>query len=279
LRFGVDMTEFSERRGNFLLMDHNHSVIMRYRTILRFASCIVAAGVVVAAFGGASAYAQSGPGHSAGPAWMGVTLPSAALLDPEASDVVTAQRPFRRFVRSQTPPQGGVLLSLTDQPSANPTFNDFATTGKGQVLVGEFSATATAVAGGPFDVAIAQRARLEDGADGRVIERGAEVRFGQGLADMVGASAFDPNKSAWYFFAASDGQALTWAPGTLEGLAYQQKRITVGDLQAGFSYERHGVQTSFSYLQREVSNSTRGAGAQSRSETESFVGATITVRR
>ena len=119
----------------------------------------------------------------------------------------------------------------------------------------------------------------EFGADGRVIERGAEVRFGQGLADMVGASAFDPNKSAWYFFAASDGQALTWAPGTLEGLAYQQKRITVGDLQAGFSYERHGVQTSFSYLQREVSNSTRGAGAQSRSETESFVGATITVRR
>ncbi len=273
------MTEFSERRVNLLLMDHNHSVTMRYRTILRFASCIVAAGVVVAAFGGASVSAQSGPGHSAGPAWTGVTLPSAALLDPEASVVVTAQRPFRLFVRSQTPPQGGVLLSLTDQPSANPTFNDFATTGKGQALVGEFSATATAVAGGPFDVAIAQRARLEDGADGRVIGRGAEVRFGQGLADLVGASPFDPSRPAWYFFAASDGQALTWAPGTLAGLAYQQERITVGDLQAGFSYEHRGVQTSFSYLQREVSNSTRGAGAQSRSETESFVGATVTVRR
>jgi hypothetical protein len=279
LGFGAEMTGFSERRVNLLLMDHDHSVTMRYRTTLRLASCVVAAAAIVAFLGGASVYAQSGPDPTAEPAWTGVTLPKTALIEPEASVLVTAKRLLQLSAQTQTPPQGGVVLSLTDQARGSALFNDFSPAGQGQALVAQFSATATAVAGGPFDVGIAQRARFEDGGDGQLIRRGAEVRFGQGLADMVGASAFDPNKSAWYFFAASDGQALTWAPGTLEGLAYQQERITVGDLQAGFSYERQGVQTSFSYLQREVSNSTRGAGAQSRSETESFVGATITVRR
>lgn len=273
------MTEFNERRVNLLLREDIHSVTMRYRTTLRFASCVAAAAAIAAIFSGASVYAQ---GFAAAPdksLWSGLTLPPQALAEPEAEIVIFASRPFKLTEQSTKPPQGGVELSLSSEAQSGPLFNDFALESQPQPLVAEMSATATSVAGGPLDFGISQRARLEDGDQGRIIGRGAEVRVGQGLADLVGASSIDPSRPAWYFFAASDGQALTWAPGTLEGLAYQQQRVTVGDLQAGFSYELHGVQTSFSYLQREVSNSTRGAGAQSRSETESFVGATITVRR
>jgi hypothetical protein len=273
------MTEFDERRVNLLLRHDNHSVTMRYRTTFRFASCVAAAATLVAILGGASVYAQSLGRHEHKPAASGVTLPPGALSEPRTNALVNANSPFALTAQSQTPPQGGVMLSLSGKALSGPLFSDFAAPGQAQPLAAEFSATATGLAGGSFDVGIAQRASLEAGARGQVIGSGAEVRIGQGLADLVGTSKIDPSRPAWYFFAASDGQALTWAPGTLEGLAYQQERVTVGDLQAGFTYEHRGVQTSFSYLQREVSNSTRGAGAQSRSETESFVGATLTVRR
>jgi hypothetical protein len=273
------MTEFNERRVNLLLMDRNHSVTMRYRTTLRFASCVAAAAAMVAVLGGASVYAQSAAGIGQKPLWSGLTLPPTALTEPQAELLITAKSPYALTDQTQTPPQGGVVLSLSGAPQSGPLFNDFAPAGLPQPRIAEFSATATGIAGGPLDVGIAQRASLEDGERGRIVGRGAEVRVGQGLAELVGTSAIDPSRPSWYFFAASDGQALTWAPGTLEGLAYQQERVTVGDLQAGFTYEYRGIQSSFSYLQREVSNSTRGAGAQSRSATESFVGATVTVRR
>lgn len=132
---------------------------------------------------------------------------------------------------------------------------------------------------GPVDVALAPRAAFSTNEDGDIASArtGIEARIGQNLARMVRpwqAPTWDA--PTWYFFAASDGQALTWAPdgaipGRTNGLRLQD-RVEIGDMQAGVSWEAGGLQTSFSYVQRDVS----GVGG---SAEENFAGVTVTLRR
>jgi hypothetical protein len=131
-----------------------------------------------------------------------------------------------------------------------------------------------------LDVAIAPRAGFAIGPEGgRLKSVGGEVRLGQRLENLVGEfqNTATWDRPAWYFFAATDGSALTWTPEMLagaarRGLSYQEDRVVVGDHQVGISVEASGMQASFSVINRTVSN-----GPESRDE--NFVGASITMRR
>jgi hypothetical protein len=135
-----------------------------------------------------------------------------------------------------------------------------------------------------LDFGFAQRTSVVDGDGGQFLSRGTEVRLGQRLEGLVsdkGSATWD--KPSWYFFAASDDQALAWTPadasaGTRGSLALQD-RVDIGDVQAGVTIEAAGVQGSIAYLERETSNGRIGSADRTRSETERYVGATLTVRR
>jgi hypothetical protein len=147
----------------------------------------------------------------------------------------------------------------------------------------EFSITAPGrITGLGVDVGVAPRASFATDPDGRLASAGAgaEVRVGQGLENLVDrweAPTWDA--PAWYFFAASDGQALAWSPEQAagvpgargDGLRWQD-RIEVGDFQAGVSVEAGGLQASLSYVQRDIS--TRYGSSE-----ENFAGVTVTYGR
>jgi hypothetical protein len=131
-----------------------------------------------------------------------------------------------------------------------------------------------------LDLAIAPRAGFAIGPEGGQLKSvGGEVRLGQRLENMVGefngTATWD--RPAWYFFAATDGSALTWTPEAMagaarRGLSYQEDRVVVGDYQVGISVEARGMQASFSVMNREVANGWE-------SKDENYVGASITMRR
>jgi hypothetical protein len=131
-----------------------------------------------------------------------------------------------------------------------------------------------------LDVAIAPRAGFAIGPEGSQLKSvGGEVRLGQRLENMVGQFKGAPtwDRPAWYFFAATDGSALTWTPEAMagaarRGLSYQEDRVVVGDHQIGISVEARGVQASFSVMNRNISNGWE-------SKDENYVGASITMRR
>jgi Uncharacterized protein conserved in bacteria (DUF2219) len=146
----------------------------------------------------------------------------------------------------------------------------------------EYTLSAPArVTGLNLDVAIAPRAGVSIGPEGgQVRSLGGEVRFGQRLENMVGK--FDANtatwdRPSWYFFAATDGSALTWTPeamaaGARRGIRYQEDRVIVGDAQIGVTMEARGMQASLGFTNREITN-----GAET--VDENFVGASFTMRR
>ncbi|MDX2276470.1 MAG: hypothetical protein NW206_13555 [Hyphomonadaceae bacterium] len=145
----------------------------------------------------------------------------------------------------------------------------------------EIALSAPAAAG--LDVSFAHRAGLGVNAEGDVERetRGSELRLGRGLANMRRREAPSWNQPSWYFFAASDDEALTWAPGarnTFGGASSGwalQDRVEVGDMQAGITYEAGGLQASLAYVERKVSVR---AGSRSISQDEAFTGLTITMR-
>ncbi len=132
----------------------------------------------------------------------------------------------------------------------------------------------------PLDVSIAQRASLGANRDGDVDRqgRGSELRVGRGLVGERQGG----NQPSTYVFVASDNEALTWQPGSRNEFGGEsssfalQDRVEVGDLSAGVTWERNGVQTSLAYVERE--ESTR-IGNQTYSQDESFTGLTVTMRR
>ncbi|MGE0739915.1 MAG: hypothetical protein AB7O98_01130 [Hyphomonadaceae bacterium] len=132
----------------------------------------------------------------------------------------------------------------------------------------------------PVDVSIAQRASLGANAEGDIDRSGSgsELRVGRGIVDRREGSG----DNTVYMFVASDNEALTWQPGTRSEFGGQgssvalQDRVEVGDLSAGVTYERNGIQASLAYVERE--ESTR-VGQQSFSQDESFTGLTVTMRR
>ena len=109
----------------------------------------------------------------------------------------------------------------------------------------------------------------------------SELRVGHtfGQARRHGAST-DFSQHRVYAFAASDDQAVTWAPGQagnhFAGSQFGlQDRVEVGDHQAGVTYERGNVQASLAYVEREVSTTV---GRESFSKNENFAGLTLTMR-
>jgi len=133
----------------------------------------------------------------------------------------------------------------------------------------------------PVDVSVAQRASIGADANGDVNRRGAgsELRVGRGLVDRRNNNG---DGSSVYAFVASDNEALTWRPGARtdfggRGDAFTlQEQVEIGDMSAGITYERNGVQASLAYVERE--ESTR-VGHESFSEDRSFTGITVTMRR
>lgn len=137
-------------------------------------------------------------------------------------------------------------------------------------------------AGVPLDVSVARRQSLGANADGDIDREGtgAEVRIGRGLVQQREGEG---ERSSVYMFVASDDEALTWRPGQRNEFGAQggggfqlQERVEIGDVSAGITYERNGVQASLAYVEREVSAQV---GRESYSRDESFTGVTVTMRR
>lgn len=138
-------------------------------------------------------------------------------------------------------------------------------------------------AGAGFDVSVRQRAGVGFGPSGEIAResRASELRLGRGLRGLRDDAPQDrPN---WYFFAASEDEALIWRPGqqrdafggSSPGFALQD-RVEIGDLQAGITYEFRGIQASLAYVEREINVRS---GAQNFSQDERFAGFTLTMRR
>lgn len=132
-----------------------------------------------------------------------------------------------------------------------------------------------------IDVAIAQRGGFGFNADGDIAResRAAELRLGRGLGMRREDNSGAPR---WYMFAASEDEALTWAPGARtdfggSGAAFAlQDQVEIGDIQAGVTYEAYGLQASLAYVEREVSVRS---GSRTFSHDENFAGFTLTMRR
>lgn len=139
-------------------------------------------------------------------------------------------------------------------------------------------------AGLPVDVGIAQRGSMTVNEQGDIERQGqgAELRLGRGLPSMRRRAAPSWDNPAWYFFAASDDEALTWQPGVRNAFGGTtstfalQDRVEIGDMQAGITYEAGGLQASLAYVEREISYQT---GSRNFTQDESFTGLTLTMRR
>jgi hypothetical protein len=134
-----------------------------------------------------------------------------------------------------------------------------------------------------IDVSFAQRGGVGFNAQGDVERqsRASELRLGRGLRgiDREDAPSAEPS---WYFFAASEDEALVWRPGSRNdfggsGSSFAlQDQVEIGDLQVGVTYERYGIQASLAYVEREFSVRS---GSQSFKQDENFAGFTLTMRR
>jgi hypothetical protein len=132
-----------------------------------------------------------------------------------------------------------------------------------------------------FNVSFAQRGGLAFNDDGDIERetRASELRLGRGLNSE--RSDRPSAESRWYFFAASEDEALTWGPGARSefggsGSSFTlQDRVEIGDMQAGVTYERYGIQASLAYVEREF---TVVSGSQSFTRDDSFAGLTVTMR-
>lgn len=99
----------------------------------------------------------------------------------------------------------------------------------------------------------------------------AEIRIGN-----VQFERSDTRPSGWYFFAATDGEAVSFRTDSITRVGDPMTvtlddQITIGDIQAGIStYVFGGSQFTFSYIETEASYS--GRGGMSNSKKESFAG-------
>lgn len=134
---------------------------------------------------------------------------------------------------------------------------------------------------GGFDVSLAQSGRVgfNDAGDIQRESSSSELRLGRGLQQMRDEPSAQPT---WYVFAASEDEALIWRPGIRNsfggaspGFALQD-RVEIGDIQAGITYERYGIQASLAYVEREINVRS---GSRTFSQDERFAGFTLTMRR
>lgn len=130
-----------------------------------------------------------------------------------------------------------------------------------------------------FEISLSQRATIAALDNGDRAERETELRIGRGLLREDEAL---PGGSSAYAFVASNQNAVTWRPdarsefgGRGDALALQN-RVEVGDLSAGVTYERNGVQASLAYVEREE---TARVGRENFQQDQRFTGITFTMRR
>lgn len=135
----------------------------------------------------------------------------------------------------------------------------------------------------PVEISLAQRATLGADANGDVDRQGSgsEVRIGRGLVRDERDRESGGGRSV-YMFVASDNEALTWQPGSRDEFGGRgpalalEDRVEIGDMSAGVTYERDGIQASLAYVEREESTQI---GTQSFQQDTSFTGLTVTMRR
>lgn len=144
-------------------------------------------------------------------------------------------------------------------------------------LTAEMSLSAPAERTGlGLDVGLAPRVSYSRDGDFATRRVGGEVRIGQNF-DKRGES---DGAAGWYLFAGGDGEALVWEPGEANNLVPSQMalrdKVTVGDMQAGVTFQQGPGQVSFSYIQREVEYRERNLGG---SDSEQFAGVTFTIRK
>ena len=132
-----------------------------------------------------------------------------------------------------------------------------------------------------FDLTLAPRVAYSE--EGALLSRrvGAEVRVGQTLSDQFDQRGTRVDVDSWYIFAGQDGEALVWEAGdhgfsNITGAMALRDQVTVGDMQAGVSFQRGDGELSFSYIHREVEWRDRNGGA---SANEDFAGVTFTMKR
>lgn len=223
--------------------------------------------------GGALCAAVVGGPVAAQQALDGIAIDGVAMMDPET----VLQQPQTRTFDLSFNNEATRRLAPDATTAASPLQQD----GETRQVELQFAATGDR-AGVPLDVAVAQRASLRANDDGNIDGRGggSELRIGRNLVQQDGDR--QRQGSSFYVFVADDDDALTWAPrggsgpdarGT--GLALED-RVDVGDMSAGVTYERNGVQASLAYVEREVKTSV---GRESFSQDESFTGLTVTMRR
>lgn len=91
----------------------------------------------------------------------------------------------------------------------------------------------------------------------------------------------DFSRPAWYLFVADENEALIWDPNVVSAFGRSgsefslQDQVEIGDLQVGVAYDWNGIQTTFSYVEREIGTNM---GSRSYYEDENFVGFTFTYR-
>lgn len=172
------------------------------------------------------------------------------------------------------PPETAVELEVSQEAFPRFTWDAplYSANQTSQGIELEFAAGGS---GSPLDVAVAQRTRIAG--DAETITGGAEVRVGHGLVARRAASG----ERSIYAFVASDNQALTYQPGGRSEFGGAgdavalQNQVELGDVSAGVTYERNGVQASLAYVEREAS--TR-VGVETFTQDDSFAGVTLTMR-
>lgn len=206
---------------------------------------------------------------------LGVSIAGAQEATPGALSSVNFHEPQQGEVQGPT-------LDLAVRPDPNARFAtvtqphpDGEPTHTGEVAL---------TAGGgdaPLDISLAQRAAFGSDANGDLNHRGhgSEVRVGRNLVRQRQTS--QSTEPSVYAFVASDDQALTWQPGARSDFGgagstvAMQDRVEVGDMSAGVTYERSGVQASLAYVQREE---RARVGNRNFSQDQSFAGVTVTMR-
>lgn len=234
---------------------HDDEAVMGGSTLMRTA--VVAGGALAAAAFGVSIAGAQEANPSA--------VSSVNLTDPQ-HDGATQGPTLNLNVR----PDPNARFARVEQPHPDGD----------ETHSGEVALTAS---GGPaaFDISLAQRATFGSDNNGDLNRhaRGSEVRVGRNLVRQRDASS--SSEPSVYAFVASEDQALTWQPGARSDFGgsaasvAMQDRVELGDVSAGVTYERSGVQASLAYVQRE--ERTR-VGNRNFSQDQSFAGVTVTMR-
>ncbi len=110
----------------------------------------------------------------------------------------------------------------------------------------------------------------------QVTSAGAEIRIGSGLIRGAGGRA---EKRNFYLFAGAGGQALVVdvrGEGFRTSALQVEDRVVLGDMQAGLSFERRGLQFSLGLIRREYSYISP---ASTISRNENFGALSLTLRR